>query len=223
MTGPQIRVAVVDDHPVVRAGLAALLASADGIEVVGQAPDGDAAIALAVSERPDVVLMDLRMPGLDGVGATARIREEAPDVRVLVLTTYETDASILTAIEAGASGYLLKAAPEEEILAGVRAVARGDVALAPALAARLVRQVARPAAPAAPAPTLSPRETQVLALVAAGRTNARIALELHVTPATVKTHLLHVFEKLGVGDRTRAVTLAMELGLLPSATGSARG
>ncbi|MFT2710651.1 MULTISPECIES: response regulator transcription factor [unclassified Clavibacter] len=223
MTGPRIRVAVVDDHPVVRAGLAALLASADGIEVVGQAPDGDAAIALAVSERPDVVLMDLRMPGLDGVGATARIREEAPDVRVLVLTTYETDASILTAIEAGASGYLLKAAPEEEILAGVRAVARGDVALAPALAARLVRQVARPAAPAAPAPTLSPRETQVLALVAAGRTNARIALELHVTPATVKTHLLHVFEKLGVGDRTRAVTLAMELGLLPSATGSARG
>ena len=218
MTAPRIRVAVVDDHPVVRAGLAALLASADDIEVVGQAPDGEAAVALAAAARPDVVLMDLRMPGLDGVGATARIREASPDVRVLVLTTYETDASILTAIEAGASGYLLKAAPEEEILAGVRAVARGDVALAPALAARLVRQVARPAAPAAPAPTLSPRETQVLALVAAGRTNARIALELHVTPATVKTHLLHVFEKLGVGDRTRAVTLAMELGLLPPAT-----
>ena len=218
MTAPRIRVAVVDDHPVVRAGLAALLASADGIEVVGQAPDGEAAVALAAAERPDVVLMDLRMPGLDGVGATARIRAGSPDVRVLVLTTYETDASILTAIEAGASGYLLKAAPEEEILAGVRAVARGDVALAPALAARLVRQVARPAAPAAPAPTLSPRETQVLALVAAGRTNARIALELHVSPATVKTHLLHAFEKLGVGDRTRAVTLAMELGLLPPAT-----
>jgi DNA-binding NarL/FixJ family response regulator len=218
VTAPRIRVAVVDDHPVVRAGLAALLASADDLEVVGQAADGEAAVALARAERPDVVLMDLRMPVLDGVGATARLREEAPDVRVLVLTTYETDASILTAIEAGASGYLLKAAPEEEILAGVRAVARGDVALAPALAARLVRQVARPAAPAAPAPTLSPRETEVLALVAAGRTNARIALELHVTPATVKTHLLHVFEKLGVGDRTRAVTLAMELGLLPPAT-----
>lgn len=217
MTAPRIRVAVVDDHPVVRAGLAALLASADDLEVVGQAADGEAAVALARAERPDVVLMDLRMPVLDGVGATARLREEAPDVRVLVLTTYETDASILTAIEAGASGYLLKAAPEEEILAGVRAVARGDVALAPALAARLVRQVARPAAPAAPAPALSPRETEVLALVAAGRTNARIALELHVTPATVKTHLLHVFEKLGVGDRTRAVTLAMELGLLPPA------
>jgi DNA-binding NarL/FixJ family response regulator len=218
VTAPRIRVAVVDDHPVVRAGLAALLASAADLEVVGQAADGEAAVALALAERPDVVLMDLRMPVLDGVGATARLREEAPDVRVLVLTTYETDASILTAIEAGASGYLLKAAPEEEILAGVRAVARGDVALAPALAARLVRQVARPAAPAAPAPTLSPRETEVLALVAAGRTNARIALELHVTPATVKTHLLHVFEKLGVGDRTRAVTLAMELGLLPPAT-----
>jgi DNA-binding NarL/FixJ family response regulator len=217
VTTPRIRVAVVDDHPVVRAGLAALLASADDLEVVGQAADGEAAVALARAERPDVVLMDLRMPVLDGVGATARLREDAPDVRVLVLTTYETDASILTAIEAGASGYLLKAAPEEEILAGVRAVARGDVALAPALAARLVRQVARPAAPAAPAPALSPRETEVLALVAAGRTNARIALELHVTPATVKTHLLHVFEKLGVGDRTRAVTLAMELGLLPPA------
>ncbi|WP_043676137.1 response regulator transcription factor [Clavibacter michiganensis] len=220
MTAPRIRVAVVDDHPVVRAGLAALLASADDLEVVGQAADGEAAVALARAERPDVVLMDLRMPVLDGVGATARLREEAPDVRVLVLTTYETDASILTAIEAGASGYLLKAAPEEEILAGVRAVARGDVALAPAIAAALVRQVARPAAdpPPAPTPTLSPRETEVLALVAAGRTNARIALELHVTPATVKTHLLHVFEKLGVSDRTRAVTLAMELGLLPSAT-----
>lgn len=220
MTAPRIRVAVVDDHPVVRAGLAALLASADDLEVVGQAADGEAAVALARAERPDVVLMDLRMPVLDGAGATARLREEAPGVRVLVLTTYETDASILTAIEAGASGYLLKAAPEEEILAGVRAVARGDVALAPAIAASLVRQVARPAAapPAAPTPTLSPRETEVLALVAAGRTNARIALELHVTPATVKTHLLHVFEKLGVGDRTRAVTLAMELGLLPPAT-----
>jgi DNA-binding NarL/FixJ family response regulator len=202
MTAAPIRVVVVDDLDVRRGG----------------EEGGEAAVALARAERPDVVLMDLRMPVLDGVGATARLREEAPDVRVLVLTTYETDASILTAIEAGASGYLLKAAPEEEILAGVRAVARGDVALAPALAARLVRQVARPAAPAAPAPALSPRETEVLALVAAGRTNARIALELHVTPATVKTHLLHVFEKLGVGDRTRAVTLAMELGLLPPAT-----
>ena len=224
MTPAPIRVAVVDDHPVVRGGLAALLASADDIDVVGQAADGEAAVALALAERPDVVLMDLRMPGLDGVGATARIREEVPDVRVLVLTTYETDASILTAIEAGASGYLLKAAPEEEILAGVRAVARGEVALAPAIAAALVRQVARPAVePAGPTPTLSPRETEVLALVAAGRTNARIALELHVTPATVKTHLLHVFEKLGVGDRTRAVTLAMELGLLPAAARPERG
>jgi DNA-binding NarL/FixJ family response regulator len=203
-----IRVLVVDDHPVVRGGIVALLVSADDIEVVGEAVDGPSAVAEALRLQPDIVLMDLRMPGFDGDVATARILAERPGIRVVVLTTYESDASILTAIEAGASGYLLKAAPQEEILEGVRSVARGEVALAPGIAALLVKRVATPAV------TLSPRETEVLALVAQGHSNPEIAGRLHLSEATVKTHLLHVFEKLGVRDRTRAVTRAMELGLL---------
>ena len=203
-----IRVLVADDHPVVRSGIVALLRTAQDVEVVGEAATGLEAVDLALALTPDVVLMDLRMPDLDGDEATARILAVAPAVRVLILTTYETDDSILTAIEAGASGYLLKAAPQEEILAGVRAVARGEVALAPRIAALLVQRVK------SPIPALSPRETQVLRLVAAGKSNPAIAAELFVGEATVKTHLLHVFEKLDVSDRTRAVTRAMELGLL---------
>ncbi len=203
-----IRVLVADDHPIVRGGIVALLSTADDIHVVGEAVDGLDAVAQASRLQPDVVLMDLRMPGLDGDEATARILGSRTATRVLILTTYESDASILTAIEAGASGYLLKAAPQEEILAGVRAVARGEVALAPSIAAMLVQRVAKPAV------TLSPRETEVLALVAAGESNPSIAASLFLSEATVKTHLLHVFEKLGVKDRTRAVTKAMELGLL---------
>jgi DNA-binding NarL/FixJ family response regulator len=175
---------------------------------VGEASGGLEAVDLAAALSPDVILMDLRMPGLDGDAATARILAHRPEARVLILTTYETDASILTAIEAGASGYLLKAAPQEEILAGVRSVARGDVALAPAIAALLVKRVAKPAV------TLSPREREVLALVAQGDSNPTIAKKLFVGEATVKTHLLHVFEKLEVSDRTRAVTMAMERGLI---------
>lgn len=203
-----IRVVVADDHPIVRSGIVALLSAADDMTVVAEASDGLEAVRLAAEHAPDVVLMDLRMPGLDGDEATARILAATPNVRVVILTTYESDASILTAIEAGASGYLLKAAPQEEILAGVRSVARGEVALAPSIAAMLVQRVARPAV------TLSPRETEVLALVAQGSSNPSIAAALFVSEATVKTHLLHVFEKLGVNDRTRAVTRAMELGLL---------
>jgi DNA-binding NarL/FixJ family response regulator len=203
-----IHVLVADDHPIVRSGIVALLQTAEDVEVVGEASTGLEAVDLAVALKPDVVLMDLRMPGIDGDEATARILGAGSGVRVLILTTYESDDSILTAIEAGASGYLLKAAPQEEILAGVRAVARGEVALAPRIAALLVQRVKTPV------PTLSPRETQVLRLVAAGRSNPAIAAELFVGEATVKTHLLHVFEKLDVSDRTRAVTRAMELGLL---------
>jgi DNA-binding NarL/FixJ family response regulator len=203
-----IRVLVVDDHPIVRSGIVALLQTAADVAVVGEASTGAEAVDLALGLTPDIVLMDLRMPGMDGDEATARILAQRPNVRVLILTTYESDDSILTAIEAGASGYLLKAAPQEEILAGVRAVARGEVALAPRIAALLVARVKTPM------PTLSPRETQVLGLVASGASNPSIAATLFVSEATVKTHLLHVFEKLGVSDRTRAVTRAMELGLL---------
>jgi DNA-binding NarL/FixJ family response regulator len=203
-----IRVLVVDDHPIVRSGIVGLLTSAPDIEVVGEAADGRAAVDAALELEPDLVLMDLRMPLLDGDEATALILRARPHIRVVVLTTYETDASILTAIEAGASGYLLKAAPEEEILAGIRSVARGEVALAPSIAAMLVNRVKSPAI------TLSARETEVLGLVAQGLSNPAIAKRLFLGEATVKTHLLHAFEKLGVNDRTRAVTKAMELGLL---------
>ena len=208
-----IRIVVADDHPIVRAGIVGLLDQAPGIEVVGEASDGAEAVELAASERPDLVLMDLRMPGVDGASATASIVAAGQGTRVLVLTTYETDDHILAAIEAGASGYLLKAAPQAEILAGIRAVAAGETVLAPSIAAKLVSRVRADAASVAP-PTLSPREREVLALVAAGRSNPEIARDLYIGEATVKTHLLHAFEKLGVNDRTRAVTRAMELGLL---------
>lgn len=204
-----IRVLVADDHPIVRGGIVALLSSEPDIEVVGEATSGDEAVELALELGPDLVLMDLRMPGLNGDEATARVLAERPDIRVIILTTYETDANILTAIEAGASGYLLKAAPQEEILAGIRSVARGEVALAPSIAAMLVSRMKTPATPA-----LSTREKQVLSLVAQGKSNPAIAKELFLGEATVKTHLLHVFEKLEVNDRTRAVTKAMELGIL---------
>ena len=203
-----IRVLIADDHPIVRSGIAALVRAADGLDLVGEAADGLEAVAMAVRLRPDVVLMDLRMPGIPGEEATARILAADDRIRVLILTTYETDASILPAIEAGAQGYLLKAAPEEEILEGIRSVAAGGMALSPSIAARLVRRAA------APPTALSPREREVLALVAAGRSNPEIAAALHLGEATVKTHLQHVFGKLEVADRTRAVTRAMELGIL---------
>ncbi|GGK96899.1 DNA-binding NarL/FixJ family response regulator [Curtobacterium luteum] len=207
-----IRVVVADDHPIVRSGIVALLQEADDVEVVGQATDGEAAVAITLAERPDVVLMDLRMPGLNGDAATARILAREPGIRVLILTTYESDDQILAAIEAGAAGYLLKAAPESEILAGVRATARGETALAPSAMAALVRRTTgKPIA----GPSLSPREFEVLRLVAQGNSNPAIGRQLFLSETTVKTHLGHVFEKLGVNDRTRAVTRAMELGLLP--------
>jgi DNA-binding NarL/FixJ family response regulator len=207
-----IRVLVADDHPIVRAGIVGLLSAAVDIDVVGEAVDGLDAVRLAAELEPDLVLMDLRMPALDGAEATARIIDARPTAKVLVLTTYETDEHILGAIEAGASGYLLKAAPEAEILAGVRSVVAGETVLAPSIAAKLVSRVRQDATSAAP--SLSPRELEVLRLVAEGRSNPEIARTLFIGEATVKTHLLHVFEKLEVNDRTRAVTRAMELGLL---------
>lgn len=207
-----IRLLIADDHPVVRAGLAGLLSDEPDFEVVGEAADGSEAVDLAASAHPDVVLMDLRMPVLDGVEATARILAEIdPAPRVLILTTYETDDQILAAIEAGASGYLLKAAPRAEISAGIRSVAAGQTALSPQVAARLVERMRHPQ----PGAVLTGRETQVLRLVAQGQSNKQVAAALGIGASTVKTHLLNVFDKLGVTDRTRAVTLAMERGLLP--------
>jgi DNA-binding NarL/FixJ family response regulator len=208
-----IRLLIADDHPVVRAGLAGLLSDEPGFEVVAEASDGAEAVRLAAATRPDVVLMDLRMPHVDGVAATARIAGgEAgdPPPRVLILTTYESDDQILAAIEAGATGYLLKAAPQAEIVAGIRSVAAGQSALSPQVAVRLVERMRRPE----PETVLTARELDVLRLVATGHSNKQIAATLGIGESTVKTHLLKVFDKLGVADRTRAVTLAMERGLL---------
>jgi DNA-binding NarL/FixJ family response regulator len=211
----RIRLLLADDHPVVRAGLSGMLAAEDDLEVVGEAADGAEACALAAELRPDVVLMDLRMPGTDGATATARLSREQPDVKVLILTTYDTDADILRAVEAGATGYLLKDTPRRELAEAVRAAARGETVLAPAAAATLLNRVRTPVPAPAPAVLLTARETQVLALVAQGRTNADIGRELFIGEATVKTHLIRVFTKLDVDDRTAAVTAAMRLGLLP--------
>lgn len=210
-TGRRIRVLVVDDHPVVRSGLVGMLDVADDLEVVGEAADGEEALVRVAALRPDVVLMDLRMPRLDGAGATARIVADHPASRVLVLTTYDTDTDIVRAVEAGATGYLLKDTPRSQLVDAVRAAARGETVLAPPVAARLVSRMRTPAAE-----PLSPREVEVLAAVARGLSNAEIGRELFIGEATVKTHLQRAFAKLGVDDRTRAVTVAMERGFLPS-------
>jgi DNA-binding NarL/FixJ family response regulator len=209
-----IRVLVVDDHPVVRSGLSGMLSVTDDISVVGEAGNGAEALALVESTLPDVVLMDLRMPRMDGVAATGAIVSAYPSTRVLVLTTYDTDSEILHAVEAGAAGYLLKDTPHAELLNGIRAAARGETVLAPPVAARLMSRLRTPAAPAAAQP--SPRELEVLAAVARGLSNAEIGRELFIGEATVKNHLQRLFAKLDVDDRTRAVTVAIERGLLPS-------
>lgn len=205
-----IRLLVVDDHPVVRAGIVGLLAGEPDLEVVGEAADGAQACDLAAALQPDVVLMDLRMPVMDGTTATERILAATPTVRVVVLTTYETDADILRAVEAGATGYLLKDTPRDDLVAAVRAVAGGETVLAPSVARRLVAGVRNAAE------RLTARELEVLAVVARGGSNAQIGVELFISEATVKTHLLRIFAKLGVDDRTRAVTVALERGILRS-------
>jgi DNA-binding NarL/FixJ family response regulator len=204
-----IRILLVDDHPVVRHGLRGMLEAEPDLAVVGEASSGVEGVEQAIALRPEIVLMDLRMPGGDGVTATGQILARAPGTRVMVLTTYDTDRDILLAIEAGACGYLLKDAAPAELADAVRAAARGETVLSPSVASTLVRQVRRPAPPA-----LSARETQVLRLVARGSTNADIGRQLFISEATVKTHLLRVFNKLDVADRTAAVTTAMEHGLL---------
>jgi DNA-binding NarL/FixJ family response regulator len=206
---PMITVMLVDDHPVVRDGLRGMLAAEPDLEVVGEAGSGAEAVAMARSLRPDVILMDLRMPGGDGATATGLIRAEVRTTHVVVLTTYDTDADILRAVDAGAAGYLLKDASRAELTAAVRAASRGETVLAPSVAGRLVQQVRNPTQP-----NLSAREIEVLGLVARGHTNAEIGQRLHISEATVKTHLLRTFSKLDVSDRTAAVTTAMARGLL---------
>lgn len=221
------RVLVADDHPIVRAGIVGLINAEPEFEVIGEAANGAEAVRLATELSPDLIIMDLRMPVLDGVEATREIFASAAvsrtgntstgnsagagtSPRVLVFTTYEDDDQILAAIEAGASGYLLKAAPADEMLAGLRAVAAGQTVLAPGIAAGLVTRRSDHVMEA----LLTARETEILRLVAAGHSNPEIGRALHIEASTVKTHLMHVFDKLDVRDRTRAVTRAQELGLL---------
>jgi DNA-binding NarL/FixJ family response regulator len=206
-----IRVLVADDHPIVRAGVVGLLDTEPGLHVAGEVASGEAAVEFTqAGPGADVVLMDLRMPGIGGVEATRRILASNPDVHVLVFTTFEDDDQILAAIRAGAGGYLLKAAPAAELIAAIRAVATGQTVLS----ASIARQLATRPDPGAVTPVLTGRETDILTLVGAGLSNPEIAGRLFIGESTVKTHLLHAFEKLGVSDRTRAVTRAMELGLL---------
>jgi DNA-binding NarL/FixJ family response regulator len=207
-SGP-IRLLIVDDHPVVRDGLRGAFTGDPDFEVVGEAGNGAEAIARVQQAGADVVLMDLRMPQMGGVEAIKRLRERAPSVRVLVLTTFDTDSDVLPAIEAGATGYLLKDAPREELIRAVRAASRGESVLSPAVARRLMGQVRKPAQEA-----LSQRELDVLRLIAGGASNREAAARLFVSEATIKTHLLHIYDKLGVRDRAGAVGEAYKRGLL---------
>ncbi|GAA4993334.1 response regulator [Actinopolymorpha pittospori] len=206
---PTIRVVVVDDHTVMRAGVVALLASEPDIEIVGEADDGHAGVELVEHLKPDVALVDLRMPVLDGVAATTEILTGPTGTRVLILTTYDTDTDIERAVEAGAIGYLLKDATRAQLADAIRAAARGETVLAPRIAERLVARMRAPAPVA-----LTSREVDVLNAVADGLSNADIGKRLVIAEATVKTHLLRVFAKLDVSDRTRAVVVALERGLL---------
>jgi DNA-binding NarL/FixJ family response regulator len=204
-----IRLMIVDDHPVVRDGLSGMFARDPGFAVLGEAGDGAEAVRLAETLTPDVILMDLRMPGMDGVTAINELARRGVTARVLVLTTYDTDSYVLPAIEAGATGYLLKDAPRAELLRAVRAAAEGQAVLSPSVATRLMSRVRDPG----PEP-LSGRELEVIALVAAGNTNREAAARLFISEATVKTHLLNIYAKLGVSDRAAAVAEAYNRGLL---------
>jgi len=209
MSEESLRIVVVDDHTVMRAGVVALLAAEDSIEIVGEAGDGRAALELVERYDPDVALVDLRMPVLDGVATTAEIVVRYPSTRVLILTTYDTDTDIERGVEAGAIGYLLKDTTREQLVDAIHSAARGETVLAPRVAEKLVARMRRPAQD-----PLTDRETDVLNAVADGLTNAEIGRRLVIAEATVKTHLLRLFAKLDVNDRTRAVVVAMERGFL---------
>lgn len=205
----RIRVLIADDHPVVRDGIKAMLGTQPDLDVVGEATTGTQATRLAHELHPDVILMDLQMPHVDGATAITQIRARDPNARVLVLTTYDTDSDITRAIDAGATGYLLKDTPREQLFAAIRTAARGESVLSPAIATRVLARMRTPHTD-----TLSSREIDVLTAVARGLSNKDIAARLHISQATVKTHLLHIFTKLDVDDRTAAVTLALDQGII---------
>jgi DNA-binding NarL/FixJ family response regulator len=204
-----IRLLIVDDHPVVRDGLRGIFEGDPEFDVVGEAGDGAEGVAAADRLRPDVILMDLRMPGVDGATAIRQLADRGNAARVLVLTTYDTDSDVVPALEAGATGYLLKDSTRDALVRAVRAAHRGESVLAPSVASRLISQLRAPASDA-----LSTRELEVLTLIAQGETNRGAAARLFISEATVKTHLLHIYEKLGVNDRAAAVAAAYERGLL---------
>lgn len=205
----KIKILMADDHPVVRAGIRGMLETQDEFQVIAEAENGREAFEQIAKFNPDVVLMDLRMPEMDGVEAIGKIKEKYPNINILVLTTYDTDADIVRAVEAGATGYLLKDAPREELFRAVRGTAKGETVLAPVVAARLMGKVRDHGDQA-----LSAREIDVLMLVARGASNQDVAEKLHVSTATVKSHLIQIYQKLGVSDRTAAVTTAIERGII---------
>lgn len=204
-----IRVMLVDDHPIVRAGIAGMLAQTDGIEVVGEASNGEEALSVIARTSPDVLLLDLRMPKMDGPALIHELRSRGSTIGILVLTTYDTDADILRATEAGANGYLLKDTSLEDLVRAITATHAGGTWLAPSVAAQVMKSLR-----GGTTEKLSSREMDVLTLVAEGLSNKEIAALLHVSPATVKTHLIHIFRKLNVNDRTAAVTVALDRGIL---------
>ena len=204
-----ITVVVADDHPIVRSGIVGLLGGHDDIDVLAEAADGRQALAAALRLRPDVVVMDLRMPDMDGVEATTAIQQQCPEVAVVVLTTFDTDEAIVRAIDAGAAGYLLKDAPTHQLLDAVRRAAAGETVLAGKISRRLVERMR-----GTTTDVLTAREIEVLRHIADGNTNAETARALHISTATVKTHLLHVYAKLGVSDRAAAVAQGYEQGIL---------
>jgi two-component system, NarL family, response regulator LiaR len=219
MEQARIRVVVADDHKVVRAGIRELLSDEPDIEVVGEARDGHEAVALALSVRPDVVVMDINMPELSGVEATRQIRAATPAVRVLVLTAYLDDPYIYGLLDAGASGYILKTAEGQEIVRAVRATAAGQSAIDPAVAPRLIARLTRPAQPAE---TLTERELAVLRLAARGQTNKQIGAALQISDRTVQNHLANIYAKLEVASRTEAVTVGLQRNLITLSEEGAR-
>ncbi|GAA3442815.1 response regulator [Planomonospora venezuelensis] len=208
MAEPPVRLLIADDHPIVRDGIRGMFAGDPEFEVLGEAGDGAQAVELAQALNPDVILMDLRMPGTDGVTAIKELARRGNAARVLVLTTYDTDRDVLPAIEAGATGYLLKDTGRDELVRAVRTAARGEAVLSPSVATRLLGRVRTPADP------LSARELEVLRLIAEGATNRETAARLFISEATVKSHVLHIYTKLGVNDRAAAVATAFRRGLL---------